>query len=58
MSTLLQSLHDGSLAAGTAGFLYTGTSATAALASVLARTPEQHRDARETLKVLLRRYSG
>jgi hypothetical protein len=46
------------LPAGIGAALYTGTVTTVALYAALARTPERRRDARETLKVLLRRRTG
>ncbi|MDF3302528.1 hypothetical protein [Streptomyces tropicalis] len=46
------------LPAGIGAALYAGTVAVVALTAALARAPERRRDARETLKVLLRRKAG
>ncbi|MFI1159337.1 hypothetical protein [Streptomyces sioyaensis] len=46
------------LPAGIGAALYAGTVAAVALTAALARTPSRRRDAREALKVLLRRKTG
>lgn len=58
MSTLHQLLGVAILPAGIAASLYASTVATVALTAVWARSPQRRRDARETLKVLLRRKPG
>lgn len=55
MNTLTTVLHDGALATGVGATVCTGTVAVVALVSVLARSEQRRCDARETLKVLLRR---
>lgn len=52
--SVLPLLHDGAVLVGATGVLYTASVASAAAASLLAG-PERRRDARETLKILLRR---
>ncbi|MET7636788.1 hypothetical protein ACWCW2_42480 [Streptomyces sp. NPDC001773] len=58
MNTLMSLVHDGSLMAGAAGALYAGTVTVVSLSAVLAPSAERRRDAREALKILLRRKSG
>jgi hypothetical protein len=53
--SVLPLLHDGAVLAGTTGVLYATSVASVAVASIIARKPERRRDARETLKILLRR---
>lgn len=55
MSVLPQVFYDGAVLGGAASVLYAVTVATTAVTSVLARSSERRRDARETLKVLLGR---
>jgi hypothetical protein len=58
MSSLPALIHDGALAAGVAGVLYSTTVTTAALTALLARTPARRRAACEVLTILLRRGVG
>jgi len=58
MSDLSHLLGAPLVPAGIGAAVYAGTVATIALTAALARTPERRRDARETLKVLLRRRTG
>ncbi|MGY1454767.1 hypothetical protein [Streptomyces sp. SS8] len=58
MSALPQLLDGALLPAGAAAAVYTGTIAAVALTAALARDPLRRRDARETLKVLLRKTRG
>ncbi|ARF58870.1 hypothetical protein B1H19_35990 [Streptomyces gilvosporeus] len=51
--SVLSLIDDGALLAGATGVLFTASVATVAAASILARSPERRRDARETLKILL-----
>jgi hypothetical protein len=55
IAILLTALHDGSLAAGAAGLLYSSTVTVTAMAAIHARTPAHRREAREVLALLLRR---
>jgi hypothetical protein len=54
--TILDALHQGGLAFGAAGLLYTATVSATAATAVLARTPARRRAAREVLGILLRRH--
>ncbi|MBL1067663.1 hypothetical protein [Streptomyces sp. 7-21] len=57
--TALFPVSDGILlSAGVAGAVYTVTVAAVALTAALARDTRRRRDAREALKVLLRRRAG
>ncbi|GHI90439.1 hypothetical protein ACWGF3_17745 [Streptomyces xanthophaeus] len=58
MSALPQLLDGTLLPAGAAAAVYIGTIAAVALTAALARDPQRRRDARETLKVLLRRTNS
>jgi hypothetical protein len=55
MSNLPRLIHDGALVTGVAGILYSATVTTAAMTALLARDATRRRDAREVLKILLRR---
>jgi hypothetical protein len=57
MSDLSHLIVGASAASGAAGLLYAAIVTTAALTALLARTPVRRRDAREVLKILLRRRS-
>lgn len=48
-------LHDGLLATGSAGVLYSATVAMAAITAIAARTPARRRAALDVLQTLLRR---
>ena len=54
--SVLSLIDDSALLAGATGVLFTASVATAAAASILARSPERRRDARETLKILLMKH--
>jgi hypothetical protein len=53
MSRVLAAVHDGTVAAGAAGMLYTATISTTALTAALSRSPARRRAAREVLTLLL-----
>jgi hypothetical protein len=53
--TLPQLLHDGVLATGAATLLYTATITLASITTLAAPNPDQRRDARQVLALLLRR---
>lgn len=53
--TILDALHQGGLAFGAAGLLYTATVSATAATAVLAPTPARRRAARAVLALLLRR---
>ncbi|WP_199834674.1 MULTISPECIES: hypothetical protein [unclassified Streptomyces] len=55
MSTLPILLTETAVLAAFTGALYTAGVASVAVVSVVSRSPERRRDARETLKILLRR---
>ncbi|HUR09501.1 MAG TPA: hypothetical protein VM347_43665 [Nonomuraea sp.] len=55
MSNLPQLIHDGVLTAGAASALYAITVTITAMIAVLSPTAARRRDAREALKILLRR---
>jgi hypothetical protein len=55
MSTLLTAVHQGSLAVGAAGLLYTATVSATAITAILAPTAARRRAARDVLALLLRR---
>ncbi|SDN74787.1 hypothetical protein [Streptomyces wuyuanensis] len=55
MSTLPTLLTETAVLAALTGALYTASVASVAAVSVVSRSPERRRDARETLKILLRR---
>jgi hypothetical protein len=52
--SFLPLLHQAATAAGATGLAYTGLVALAALISLLAPSDARRRDARQTLKILLR----
>ncbi|MEU3189510.1 hypothetical protein ABZ686_02445 [Streptomyces sp. NPDC006992] len=52
---VLALIHDSAMLMGASGGLYAAGVATVAAASVIARSSERRRDARETLRILLRR---
>ncbi|MBD0739336.1 hypothetical protein BGM09_07710 [Streptomyces sp. CBMA29] len=59
MPLLPELLHSAAALTATIGLLYGSLLSIVALASVLARTPERRRDARSTLRILVRgRRSG
>jgi hypothetical protein len=53
--SLLPVLHQASIAASTAGVLYAACTALAVVISLVAPSPKLRNEARETLKILLRR---
>jgi hypothetical protein len=55
--SFLPLLHQAATAAGTTGLIYTALIVLAALISLLAPSSTRRGDARETLKILLRRKS-
>ncbi|MEW1722318.1 hypothetical protein [Streptomyces sp. NPDC093109] len=55
MAVLPELLHDAASLMATAGLIYGGVVGIVALISVLARTPEHRRDARDTLTILVRK---
>jgi hypothetical protein len=55
MSALTHQIVGAAVCAGVVSLLYTATVTTTALTALLARTPDRRRDAREVLKILLRR---
>ncbi|MFF7156058.1 hypothetical protein [Streptomyces sp. NPDC008139] len=54
MPVLPEPLHSAAALTTTVGLLYASVLSIVALASVLARTPERRRDARSTLRILVR----
>ncbi|MFI8105432.1 hypothetical protein [Streptomyces sp. NPDC086023] len=55
MSVLPAVLNDAAAVAAATGLAYTGAVVAVAAASVLSRSAERRRDARETLMILMRR---
>ncbi|WP_432015609.1 hypothetical protein [Streptomyces cucumeris] len=55
MSSFFDLLQGGTVLTGLVGASYAGTVAAVALMSVLVKNPQRRRDARETLRLLVRR---
>ncbi|MGW2888021.1 hypothetical protein ACWDDN_22180 [Streptomyces griseoruber] len=56
--SVLSLLNDGAVLAGAAGVLWATSVASAAATSVFASCADRRRDARETLKILVRRRAS